>query len=561
MTSAFPPPVRTTPVPTTDPSVVRVDRQGSSGRVPTLALILFDLALITGCWIGAIAFRTHPDLSSFWWYFGFREPIPFMTIRQTDPALLFFQAALLPVLLWAFRHYAVNPERSAVRTWLESAAIVAVVQATFIATIYILRATTVPHGMAIANTAFLLLTVPTWRAIRTARARRRLARGVGLKNVLLVGSDRDMQDVASEIIRDPHHGRRIVGFLSDDAHASLSDLPEDLQGRPDVWGAGFASRRVVVQQAGGRSTIMASGHSLKEIVAENVRRQPRHLLVGVGTIAPEDVAFALDGLCAEEVLISGRLDEDAIAQVIRACRDRGVDIHIVPQHYAKFGARPQPWALGEHTVFGLYNTPIPRTALAAKRLMDIAGSAFGLIVLSPILILAMLAIKIESPRGSVFYRGARVGYKGRHFHMLKLRTMVPRADQMRADLRNERAGPWFKLANDPRILRVGHFLRKYSIDEIPQFWNVFRGDMSLVGPRPLPVEEAASFVDYDLRYYRRLDVKPGMTGPWQISSRADPSFEKCIALDFEYMEKWSLWLDVKLLLSTPGAILFKQRGR
>jgi lipopolysaccharide/colanic/teichoic acid biosynthesis glycosyltransferase len=186
-------------------------------------------------------------------------------------------------------------------------------------------------------------------------------------------------------------------------------------------------------------------------------------------------------------------------------------------------------------------------------MVDALGAAAGLLLLTPLLAIIALLIKLDSA-GPVLYRAPRVGRKGRRFLCCKFRTMVGDADKLKAQLRasNEREGPVFKIADDPRITRVGRFLRRYSLDEIPQLWNVLRGEMSLVGPRPHPLDD---FERYDLEDLRRLDVTPGITGLWQVTARRDPSFERNMALDLEYIEGWSLWMDLRILYRTVSAVL------
>jgi lipopolysaccharide/colanic/teichoic acid biosynthesis glycosyltransferase len=171
--------------------------------------------------------------------------------------------------------------------------------------------------------------------------------------------------------------------------------------------------------------------------------------------------------------------------------------------------------------------------------------------------LIALLIRLDSP-GPVFYTAERAGAKGRRFRCYKFRSMVTNADHLKDDLRarNQREGPIFKIVGDPRITRIGRFLRRYSLDELPQLWNVLRGEMSLVGPRPHPVDEVNH---YELHHYRRLDVKPGITGLWQITARHSPSFDLNMHLDLTYIENWSLRLDLRILLST-ARVLFVAEG-
>ena len=188
-----------------------------------------------------------------------------------------------------------------------------------------------------------------------------------------------------------------------------------------------------------------------------------------------------------------------------------------------------------------------------KRIIDVVLSGIALFFLWPFLLAIAVAVRLESP-GPVIYRSLRAGKKGQRFVCYKFRTMVDGADELKESLRrcNERRDPFFKIADDPRVTRLGRFLRKYSLDELPQFWNVLKGDMSLVGPRPHPLDDCARYRPAD---HRRLDVKPGITGLWQVIARTDPSFETCMKLDLEYMKRWSLSLDFKLLVQTIPAVL------
>ena len=188
-----------------------------------------------------------------------------------------------------------------------------------------------------------------------------------------------------------------------------------------------------------------------------------------------------------------------------------------------------------------------------KRAIDIVLASIGIILLSPLFLLTAVLIRLTS-KGPVIFRQVRCGLNGRTFRCYKFRTMVHNADQLKAELQhmNERDGVLFKIAKDPRITRVGRVLRKYSLDELPQFYNVLKGDMSLVGPRP-PM--AAEVEQYDLAHLRRLDVLPGITGLWQVEARQDPSFDSYISLDTAYVENWNLLMDLRILARTVGVVL------
>jgi lipopolysaccharide/colanic/teichoic acid biosynthesis glycosyltransferase len=186
-------------------------------------------------------------------------------------------------------------------------------------------------------------------------------------------------------------------------------------------------------------------------------------------------------------------------------------------------------------------------------MLDLVGAAFLMVVLAPVAALLALAVRIDS-QGPILFRQERVGVHGRPIMLLKFRSMVVNAEEQLSDLmdQNEINGFAFKLANDPRTTRVGRFLRRSSLDELPQLWNVLRGQMSLVGPRPpLPCEVA----QYDVWHRRRLSMKPGMTGLWQVGSRRSAEFDHWVERDLEYIDSWSLWLDFKIIARTVPAVL------
>jgi exopolysaccharide biosynthesis polyprenyl glycosylphosphotransferase len=189
-----------------------------------------------------------------------------------------------------------------------------------------------------------------------------------------------------------------------------------------------------------------------------------------------------------------------------------------------------------------------------KRVLDVTGAVVGLALVSPLLLVVAAAIKLTSD-GPVIYAQERYGLNRRRFRMYKFRTMVADAEQLQASLesRNEASGPVFKIADDPRITPIGRFLRRSSLDEFPQLFNVLRGDMSLVGPRPLPLRDVERFTrSGDLR---RFSVRPGLTCLWQISGRSGVGFDEWVALDLQYIDRWSLFLDVSILVRTIPAVI------
>jgi exopolysaccharide biosynthesis polyprenyl glycosylphosphotransferase len=255
----------------------------------------------------------------------------------------------------------------------------------------------------------------------------------------------------------------------------------------------------------------------------------------------------------DEVILAAPRDRNTALNVVREAQRLHLNVEIVPE---LFGFNPdgkEVERLGHLPVICLHAERLPVISLLLKRLVDVAAAGIAIALISPVLAAIALLIKLDSP-GPVLYRGPRSGRKGQPFLCIKFRTMVDDANALKRQLRkgNERSGPIFKMSKDPRITRVGHFLRRYSLDEFPQLWNVLRGEMSLVGPRPHPLDDSA---EYEVEHLSRLDVTPGMTGLWQVTARRDPSFERGMELDRQYIRTWSLTSDLRILLKTFRAVV------
>lgn len=344
------------------------------------------------------------------------------------------------------------------------------------------------------STALNLVTLIAWRLEKRRLIARRVGRGLGVRHVLIVGAGRVGHALARVFDENRQLGCMVQGFL-DHNHAGDARLLGRIEDLPRVARTHFVDEIYV--------TIPSDRQMVKQLALD---------------------AWALR-----------------------------IDLKVVPDLYDGLGWRAPLNFVGEFPVLQIHAEPNGGFGLVAKRLMDIAGSALALLICAPLLGVIAAVIKADSP-GPVLYRSMRVGRKGRKFTCYKFRTMTADADAQKDALRarNERDGPFFKISCDPRVTCAGHWLRRYSLDELPQFWNVLRGDMSLVGPRPPVPEEIRR---YDWEYLRRLDVKPGISGLWQVTARRHSSFAKMLALDLEYIESWSLRLDLKILIKTVREVI------
>jgi len=315
----------------------------------------------------------------------------------------------------------------------------------------------------------------------------------GVRNVIIVGTGGLAQRLASHLEKHPELGRSVCGFLND--------------GRPP--------RKGVV----GRTSDLAE-------------------LARVGFV--------------DEVILAGPHDREKTLRVVRAAQQLRLDVKMAPDLFGFEPARGTE-RIGDIPLISLHEERLPVAGLRLKRALDVTVAIIALLLLSPLVALLAMIIRLDSP-GPAFYAALRAGRKGRPFRCYKFRTMVRDADARKHELRerNERHGPFFKIAGDPRITRAGGFLRRYSLDELPQLWNVLKGEMSLVGPRPHPLDD---FSAYAIEHLPRLDVIPGMTGLWQVTARRDPSFQAGVDLDIKYIRRWSLSLDLKILLKTVAVVL------
>lgn len=279
-----------------------------------------------------------------------------------------------------------------------------------------------------------------------------------------------------------------------------------------------------------------------------------------GETALRRMAGWFESEVVDSVVLALPLDDQVLRSAIAMAELQGKEVRLVLDEVGALASRSQLYNFYGNAVLVVNPTQVHLTARwVAKRILDFVGATVAIVLLSPLYLGIMAALKVSEPRWPVFFVQERVGLNGRRFRCLKFRTMVPDAEQQKAGLEhlNMMSGPVFKVRDDPRVTRIGRWLRKFSLDELPQFFNVWVGQMSLVGPRPaLPVEVE----QYGAASRKRLSVRPGITGLWQISGRNDiVDFQEWMALDLEYIDRWSVGLDLAILAKTIPAVL-AQRG-
>jgi exopolysaccharide biosynthesis polyprenyl glycosylphosphotransferase len=424
---------------------------------------------------------------------GSAQQLVHVAYTHTYSAFLLLYVALI-VMACASQHlYRTPRELSAVEESLKVAKAVAF--ATVLLALFIFISDNKEISRLVVAYAGItnIATLSGWRYGKRLYVLRRVRRGVGVSRALIVGAGRSGQTLAAWFENNRHLGYSVCGFL--DPHTN---------GDPRVLG-----------------TI----HDLKKVALEQF---------------------------IDQLFVTLPADRELVKEIWVEARRLRLNLNVVPDIYDGLGWRAPVRLIGGFPIIELHWQPIPAFGLAVKRVNDIVVSSVGLVLAAPLLAIAAIWIRLDSP-GPVIYSALRVGQKGRKFRCYKLRTMVDDADAQKESLRasNGRHGPFFKMDNDPRVTWSGRWLRRYSIDELPQLVNVLRGEMSLVGPRPHPLDDVER---YDAEHLRRLDVKPGVTGLWQIAARQDPSFDKNMQLDLEYIENWSLGLDMKILLRTVPAV-------
>ncbi len=335
-----------------------------------------------------------------------------------------------------------------------------------------------------------------WRTVRFAR----YAKGVETRNVVILGTNQLSFAIGQQIEDDYYLGYRLCGFLHAPGTTDAREVPAD--------------------------RILGNMDRLRELTR-------LHFI--------------------DELVIAQPCPIETVIHLLEEAHDVEIDIRAMSGFYGELAHNAPVEYLGAYPMVALHRRDPRFAALFLKRVVDILLSLAALIVVFPLMLVIAIAVLVDS-RGPVFYVSERIGKRGRVFPCFKFRTMIRDAEAKKRELakHNERDGILFKMTKDPRVTRVGRILRKYSLDELPQFFNVLRGEMSIVGPRPPIASEVAK---YALEHFRRLEVLPGLTGLWQVQARHDSSFARYIALDTAYVENWSFWLDLKILLRTAQVVV------
>jgi exopolysaccharide biosynthesis polyprenyl glycosylphosphotransferase len=320
----------------------------------------------------------------------------------------------------------------------------------------------------------------------------------------------------------------------------------------------IVQRRLLLRGIGVRSVLTFGIQELPRHVEAYLKRDPRYQYLGhihpVGALHATPLRDVISKQPIDLVLQTDPSSSDETNEVIDFCRSHHIGYAFLPPVLVDTPHLLSVYRFGSVPVLRFTPTPLDGWGMIFKRAIDISVSTFLLILLFPVFLLIATLIKLDSP-GPVFYKSKRMGHRFHSIHIWKHRSMVKNADAMKEELKEKshrEDGPLFKIKDDPRVTRIGTFLRRFSLDELPQLWNVLRGDLSLVGPRPHLPEEVEKYTDFQKRVFA---VKPGVTGLAQISGRSDLPFEEEVRLDLQYIEEWSPWMDMWILWRTMGVVM------
>lgn len=436
------------------------------------------------------------------------QTVPFGVSIQSffsaaNPFKVLFLVWTLVILFFNYTHGLYRTRREQ----LETLEIWEVVKSVIVSTLaiivlaFILKIQDFPRSVMLLNAVVITVFCSVWRVLKKYLVNYIVSHGYNNFNTLIIGAGKIGIMLADEINRQPALGLKIKGFLDDHKTGICGSWP------------------VLGKLDGLRETIH------REFIQK--------IFI---TIYPEHQCFI---------------------KLLETAREEGLAVRVVPQGYEYMANDFVKFNIGIIPILEYSDIDI-NYHQRAKRAFDLLLSFLLMIFLLPVFAILALLIEFDSPGGPIFYRSKRYGRYGQMFNMVKFRSMVINADELLGQLKdkNEVDGPIFKIKKDPRITGIGAFLRRYSLDELPQILNVFKGDMSLVGPRPFPI---AQLEKEDLRQLKRLGIRPGITGLWQIRGRSDVSFNKLLRWDIWYIKNWSFWLDLYILFQT-FPVVFRGKG-
>ena len=422
-------------------------------------------------------------------------------LGHRNPFQVVFALWLLAILFFNSLHGLYHTHRGRLETHeifdvLKSVTLASLV--TVIA-IYIFKIEGFPRSVIIFGAVINFVFLSLWRIFKRPFVEYLVARGYNNFNVLIVGAGKVGQALAEEIRKRPRMGLRIAGYLDD-----FKTSADPTAGYPVL---GKLSDFVEIMR--------------KEFISE--------------------------------IFITIHPNSEVFLNLLEQARDLRASVRVIPQGFDLLSGEFVKYNIGFIPVLEYCRVETLSFKSVGKRLFDVFFSMLFLILFSPMFVFLALLVKMDSP-GPIFYFSKRYGRQGKKFAMIKFRSMQINADEHLAALReqNEVDGPIFKIKSDPRVTKAGKFLRRYSLDELPQFFNVLVGDMSLVGPRPFPIDQIEK---EDLRQLKRLEVRPGITGLWQIRGRSDISFFRLVRWDIWYINNWSFWLDMQILWQTIPVVL------
>jgi exopolysaccharide biosynthesis polyprenyl glycosylphosphotransferase len=366
--------------------------------------------------------------------------------------------------------------------------------------LYVLRLQEFPRSVLVLGSIFNATFLSIWRVFKRMFVEYIVSKGYNNFNAIIIGAGRVGKSLAKEIKKMPGLGIKVVGFLDDHQISNGSDVK-----------------------------VLGKISDFKDIARKEF---------------------------VNKIFITVHHDSDMFLSLLEDAKEVGVAVRVVPQGFELISGEFSKYNIGIIPILE-YSNKISFRKQFGKRVFDFVASCCALTALMPLFIIIGFMIKRDS-HGPIFYLSKRYGRNGKMFDMIKFRSMIIDADDHIGTLshKNEADGPIFKIKNDPRTTNFGKILRKYSLDELPQIINVIRGDMSLVGPRPFPIEQIEK---EDLKQLKRLEVRPGITGLWQIRGRSDISFRRLIKWDMWYINNWSFWLDLNIIVKTIP-VVFKGQG-